>query len=336
MQKKIIVFLVISTVFFGCTKGADTKEYDVAVFVPGVVDGSPTYEMMVQGVQKAVSENTNASIKVIEGGFNQGEWQEKTTSLAASGQFELIVSSNPAMPEICEAVSESYPDQKFLLLDGYLEGNTNIHTFRYNQTEQAFLSGYFGAMVSSSGMPGTEDGIKLGLIAGQEYPDMNLSILPGFKKGAEYKNNSTEVDFRVIGNWYDAAKASELANSMFDRGVDVILAICGGAAQGIIKAASDRNKYVLWFDSNGYSIYPGVIIGSTGLAQTDLAYEKTRAAINGKLKFGEAEFEGIAEKRVFFIMDDPVFTEYISKQMIEEITSVQQKFLDGELGFPMK
>ena len=336
MQKKIIVLIILSTFFFGSAKGVDNHKFDIAVFVPGVVDGSPTYEMMVQGVQKAVSENPNASIKVIEGGFNQGEWQEKVMSLAATGKFKLIVTSNPAMPEICAVVSEAYPNQKFLLLDGYMEGNKNIHTFRFNQTEQAFLSGYFGAMVSSSGMPGTEDGVKLGLIAGQEYPDMNLSILPGFKKGAEYKNSGASVDFRVIGNWYDATKAAELANSMFDQGVDVILAICGGAATGIIKAAADRGKYVLWFDSNGYSLAPGVIIGCTGLAQTDLAYEKTSAAIKGKLKFGEAEFEGIAEKRVYFITDDPVFREHVDEKMIEEITSVQKKFMDGELSFPMK
>ncbi|HEB09960.1 MAG TPA: BMP family ABC transporter substrate-binding protein, partial [Spirochaetales bacterium] len=37
------------------------------------------------------------------------------------------------------------------------------------------------------------------------------------------------MDFRVIGNWYDANKAADLANSMIDSGVDVIATIAGGA-----------------------------------------------------------------------------------------------------------
>ncbi|MBN1647686.1 MAG: BMP family ABC transporter substrate-binding protein [Spirochaetales bacterium] len=336
MQKKtILILLLLVPALLVSAKGKSEERYDIAVFVPGVVDGSPTYEMLVQGVQKAVSESAGAGIKVIEGGFNQGEWQEKLTSLAATGQFELIVSSNPAIPEICAKITEFYPKQKFLLLDGYLPGNTAIYTFRYNQFEQGYLIGYFGAMFTDNLTKGKNSKIRLGLIAGQEYPDMNLSIRPGFERGLKDYLDAGSVDFRVLGNWYDAAKAAELANSMYDQGVDVILSICGGASQGIIKTAGDRHKYVLWFDNNGYSIAPGVIIGCSGIAQTDVAYEKTKAAIQGKLPFGTAEFEGVREKRVFFIDDDPLAVRYAGEDLISRMREIEQQFYNGTLGFPM-
>ena len=61
--------------------------FDIAVFVPGVVAGSPLYEQLVAGAERAVKGRSNVSLKVIEGGFNQGEWGEKLTSLAATGEY---------------------------------------------------------------------------------------------------------------------------------------------------------------------------------------------------------------------------------------------------------
>ena len=45
----------------------------VCVFVPNVVSGSPTYEQMVAGVERAVAEVPGASYKVVEAGFNQAD-----------------------------------------------------------------------------------------------------------------------------------------------------------------------------------------------------------------------------------------------------------------------
>ena len=57
-------------------KGGEKEEesFNIAVFVPGVVAGSPLYEDLVSGTEKAADEYTTVSVKVIEGGFNQGEW----------------------------------------------------------------------------------------------------------------------------------------------------------------------------------------------------------------------------------------------------------------------
>ncbi|MFO7731563.1 MAG: BMP family ABC transporter substrate-binding protein, partial [Spirochaetia bacterium] len=175
---KLIVFLLVSMVLAlaaGCSpkeavqesaseadaettadssSAAAPAEYEIAVFIPGALAGSPTYQMLADGVEQAAQEYEAASVKIVEGGFNQSEWQDKVTQLAATGTYELIVSSNPALPEISRRVSSSFPDQKFLLFDGYLEGEENIYTFRYNQFEQAFLAGHLAGLVTSSSMEG--------------------------------------------------------------------------------------------------------------------------------------------------------------------------------------
>ncbi|MCK5198709.1 MAG: BMP family ABC transporter substrate-binding protein, partial [Spirochaetales bacterium] len=296
----ILTIILIVLSISGCTKTEEkstevSDTYPIAVFIPGVIAGSPTYKMMADGAQRAVSEADNGSIKIIEGGYNQGEWLEKITVLASSGEYDLIVSTNPAMPAICNEVSKQFPDQKFFLLDGFLEGNKNIYTFRYNQQEQSFLSGYFAGLVTSSNMDGANSDLKIGLIAGQEYPDMMQAILPGFRAGAENVNTAINVDFRVVGNWYDAEKARALAVSMYNSGVDIILTIAGGANQGVITAGRDLGKYVLMYDVSSYDDAPGVIIGSTVIRQERAAYEKIKLAIAHKMEFGTADIATVKD-----------------------------------------
>jgi riboflavin transport system substrate-binding protein len=311
------------------------NEYDIAVFIPGVLAGSPTYQMLADGVKRAVLEYETATVKIVEGGFNQAEWQDKVTELAATEKYELIVSSNPALPEISRRVSESFPNQKFLLFDGYLEGTENIYTFRYNQFEQAFLSGHMAGLVTTSSMEGANDDLRIGLVAGQEYPDMNQAILPGFEKGAQWVNENITVDFRVVGNWYDATKAGEMAGSMIKSGVDVILTIAGGANQGVLKTSQDNGTYVLWFDTNGYDKAAGVVIGSTALRQEKAAYQKTKQAIRGQLDFGSAEVVGVEKGWVTFLNENPLFTSHVPEELQARQTEVLEKMQSGEISFEM-
>lgn len=311
----------------GGGRGLADKGKSLVVFVPGVVSGSPIYEMLVAGVQKAVDEKGGATLKVVEGGFNQAEWESKITSLAASGAYDLIVSSNPAMPAICEAVAAKFPKQQFLLFDGQLTGNPQIYTLRYNQREQAFLAGYLAALVAKQS--GTAK--KLGLVAGQEYPAMNNIILPGYLQGARAVDSGFSVDFRVVGNWYDAAKGSDLAASMIREGAKVILPIAGGANQGVVQAAAEGNAKVVWFDVNGYSIKPGVVVGSAILRQDRAAYEKTRLYLEGKLPFGKAELVGVADGYVDFVDDDPAYIAAVSEPVRKQQAEMVALFRSGRL-----
>jgi simple sugar transport system substrate-binding protein len=259
--------------------------------------------MLAAGVKKAASESPGVQVAVIEGGFNQAEWETKLTSLAATGTYGLIVSSNPAMPALCAAVSAKFPKQHFLLLDGKLEGNPRIFTLRYNQREQAYMAGHIAALVSRSS--GAAAKPRLGLVVGQEYPAMNNIILPGYLEGARAVDPAFQVDFRVVGNWYDAAKGAELASAMIRDGAGVVLAIAGGANQGVLQAADEAGAKVVWFDVNGYALRPGVVVGSSVLWQDRASYEQVKRYLAGTLPFGSAEIVGVAQGYVDFIEDDP-------------------------------
>ena len=138
--RKIVLLICVVCCIFGCSK-TDSKndKKSLAVFVPGVVSGNPVYEMLVSGVEKACTEaGESAELTVIEAGTNQAEWAEKLTALASSGKYDGIISSNPSLPALVEPLTEQFPSVKWLLLDGYLEGNPNVATLRYNQREQGY------------------------------------------------------------------------------------------------------------------------------------------------------------------------------------------------------
>ncbi|MEW5815045.1 MAG: BMP family ABC transporter substrate-binding protein [Spirochaetota bacterium] len=303
----------------------------IAVFVPGVAAGSPLYEQMVSGTQKVAAELPNLTVKVIEGGFNQAEWGEKVTSLAATGEYTYILTSNPAMPFVCLEVAKNFPKQKFINVDAYFSGNPQFYTLLYNQVEQGYFSGYLAGLVTKSKMKGANPDLKVGMIVAQEYPALTKMMKPGYEQGFKAVDPNITLDYRVIGNWYDANKAAELAKSMMDAGVDIILSICGGAAQGVIKAAEERGKYVLYFDSNEYKLAPGTIIGCSILRQEKAVYEIVKKAVEGTLPFGKAEIVNTKDGYVDFADDDPLYIDNVPEDVRVKMAEVVKQIRTGQL-----
>jgi simple sugar transport system substrate-binding protein len=336
-MKKVLSFLSLTVLVFGCrgnTAGGanaggaaerQAQTVSIGIFIPGVMSGSPIYEMLAQGVQRAAEEAAGVEATVVEGGYNQAEWESRVTSMAAAGDYDLIVSSNPSLPAIAAAVSVKFPKQQFLLLDGELSGNPSIFTMRYNQREQAYMAGYLAALVTkTSGQTRT----RIGLVAAQEYPVMNDIILPGYQDGAQAVDPAFTVDFRVVGNWFDAERGAQLAEEMIRTGVSVILPIAGGAGAGVLQAASETGAKVVWFDINGYDLRPGTVVGSAVLHQDRAAYEQTKRYLEGRLPFGSAEVVGVTDGYVDFIEDDPYYIAAVSPEirkaqsiLIEQIRS---------------
>ncbi|MHB9295116.1 BMP family ABC transporter substrate-binding protein [Pillotina sp. SPG140] len=337
-MKQCISICCAVCILFGCSKKEEKKieQTVIAVFVPGVIAGSAIYEMLVTGVQTAATEfsekqSADVTVTVIEGGYNQAEWESKLTSLAASNSYNLIVSSNPSLPALAMSVSDLFPHQQFLLLDGEIPAEErqyypNIYTLRYNQREQAYVAGYIAELVALE-----HNATRIGLIAGQEYTVMQDTILPGYREGAQAVHADATVDFRVVGNWSDAGKAAELAQDMIRNGVAVILTIAGGANEGTVQAASEAGAKVVWFDTNGYSIRPGVIVGSAVLYQEKAAYEKTMLFLTGDLPFGTTELVGFRDGYVDFIEDDPNYHSAVSALIREKQSQILAQIRSGTL-----
>ncbi|NQT61168.1 MAG: BMP family ABC transporter substrate-binding protein [Bacteroidetes bacterium] len=307
------------------TEAAEEKPFKLAVIVPGVTAGSPIYEQLVEGAQKAVDETPGASMKVVELGFNQAEWAEKMTSVVATGIYDVVLSSNPSMPFVCMDIASQFPDQKFIFVDGFIEGHPQMASFLYNQYEQSYMLGHLAGLITTSNMKGVNDDLKIGIVVAQEYPALNKLMVPGFKQGAQAVNSNITLDYRVVGNWYDANKAAELAKSMIDTGVDAIGVIAGGAAPGVFKESELSETYVLYWDDNAYAQAPGVIAGCGALLQSQLVYEVIIDAVNGEVEYGTGTILNTRDGYVKFITDDPNYIATVPA----DIRAKQQVLVDS-------
>ena len=335
MKKRSVCLLVVAFSVLLAAPLIAAAPVSLAIYVPGVAAGSPLYEQMVSGAQKAAAEFPNLTVKVVEGGFNQAEWPEKVTSLAATGTYDYILTSNPSMPAICADVGKSFPKQKFIVMDGYLAGNTQFYTLMYNQVEQGYFAGYLAGLITRSTMKGATPDLKVGAIVAQEYPALTKEMIPGYQQGFQAVDPKITLDYRIVGNWYDANKGADLANSMMDAGVDVILAIAGGAGQGIIKAAQQRGRYVVYFDSNQYKIAPGTIVGCATLDQERAVYEALKKALQGTLAFGTADVVDAKSGYVDFADKDPLYINNVPADVRARMADLMKKFRGGAMKLPV-
>ena len=294
--------------FFSCS-AKKTQAHSIAVFVPGIIADSPIYAMLAEGVQHAVASyndgkdgSAQASVTVLEAGTNQAEWSAKLTALTAERKYSVIISSNPSLPELVEPLTAQFPNQKFILLDAYKSGNSSMATVRYNQHEQSYITGYMAGLMTKSK--------KIGLIAGQEYPVMNNVILPGYKEGAEAASPGTAVDFRVVGNWYDATK-------------------------GAINAAKEKGKYLAFFDNASFERAPDNIISCTSLDQAKMAENVTADYLAGKTEWGTAKTVGVADGFVRFVQDAPDHkNDAVADEMRAKMRDVVASIENGTLVLP--
>ena len=301
-----------------CLAAVAASAYNVGIFVPGYIQGSPLYEDMVAGVDLVVAANPDVTYKAVEAGFDQSTWGTQMVAMAATEEYDLILTSNGAMPEFSAEAAEQFPNQKWLIVDSVASGDDQFYTVLYNQIEQAGVMGYLAGLVTQSDMAGANADLKVGFIAGQEYAALNNMIKPGYDLGVQLANPSIEVDFRILGNWYDAGKAGELANSMIDAGVDVIMTACGGANAGVIGACEERGAYVLYIDKDNFELSES-IIGCASLAQVQAVYEYVTAAVAGELVWGEYKVLGIGDGYVDFVDSNPLYAQRVSADVVADM-----------------
>jgi len=340
MKKNIfLLFLVCMAVLSACKpkeqkgRAEQGKSLSVLVYITGVTAGSPTYEMLSAGAQEFANEHGNVTVKIYEAGFNQAEWEEQLHSLVAGGEYDLVLGSNPSLPEICANVGASFSSQKFIITDAEYSGNPQICTYLYNQYEQALFLGYLAGLITTSGMPNANRDKKIGFIAAQEYPLLSKQMLPGFIDGARRVDPNIEPDFRVIGNWYDATKAAELASGMINAGVDVFTSIAGGAAQGLVRTIKERGAYSVNFNTNDYGQAPGFIVGCGKMEQQKLVKEILADALAGKINYGSSKTVGVKEGYINFISDDPGYRDHVPAEIRRKFDSFMDDFRAGRIKY---
>lgn len=241
---------------------------------------------------------------------NESQREQALRNLARRN-VGIIVSVGFTQQTAIQTVAPEFKDVKFTLIDSVVEA-PNVNSILFKEEEGSFLVGVAAALTSKTD--------KVGFIGGMDIP-LIRAFGCGYAQGAKYVKQNVQYIGNMTGTtpaaWRDPAKGGELAQSQFDRGVDVIFAAAGGTGDGVIRAAKDKGKFAIGVDSNQNHMAPGTVLTSM-VKRVDLAvYDSFKNAQNKTWKAGTTVL-GLKEEGVGYALDDnnkSVFTDAIKAKV---------------------
>ena len=317
---------------------APTAEQPIrlGVFVPGRLGDSPPYDGLAGAAERFSLRDPRVKlVNTFEAGFDQSKWIEQLVSFAASGKYDVVYTSNEVMGGLAWQAAQQVPKVKFLVNDAYVRGHERIYTAFVNKYEQSFLYGYMMALVSQSGMEGTNPDKLIGLVFGQHYTMMDDLIMPGMLEGARALDPGFELKSAMLGNWFDAKKAESLAGNLIDAGVDCLGAIAGSGNPGVLRAAANRKSYVVYYDVAAFDKAPGTIVGSVTAQNSELSFDILQKLADGKIPWGKPDVVGLRQGYVTVPLRAPGWVSAVPEAARKKFEELYNRVLSGELSLPV-
>ncbi|WP_338722250.1 BMP family ABC transporter substrate-binding protein [Devosia sp. XK-2] len=221
------------------------------------------------------------------------------------------------------AVAPEFPDTKFTIIDTVVD-LPNVQSVVFKEHEGSYLVGVLAAMQSESG--------KIGVVPAFNF-DLLEAFACGYAQGAKSVNPDIEVVETYVGTGFEAfndpVKATEVARSQLDQGVDVIFQVAGGAGAGVLQAAADAGKYGIGVDSNQNHLHPGSVLTSM-LKRVDVAtYNAMKGVADGTWEPGVIVL-GLAEDGVGAAFDENNAS-LITDEMMAAFEEAKADIISGEV-----
>ena len=234
------------------------------------------------GLQKAQTD-LGAHIEVLQS-KSASDYQPNLSALT-NQKFDEIIAIGFLMNKDLESMAKGNPNQNYAIIDAVVD-QPNVASMTFKEQDGSFMAGALAAMVSKAH--------HIAFLGGQDIPLMR-KFEAGYIAGAHQIDPNTKVDVKYVGSFDDVAAGKELANLLYDSGVDIIFAAAGKAGLGAMDAVKARqNDYVIGVDSNQDAIVPGKVLTSM-VKRVDVAVYRVAVAaqqhkpIHGHVVLGLAD-----------------------------------------------
>lgn len=283
----IITVVLTSTLLFGCNTKSEEKNSNGTKYKFGMIVGADVLDdksfnsSAIKGLEKAELE-LNADITIIEAS-DTNKYEESIKELSKKNDVTIILDKK--MKEALENVAKDSADNNFVLIDDVSE-LPNVKSVVFQEEDGAFLMGIIAGK--------NTDRDRVGFIGGVDNK-LIKKFESGFIAGVKSVNEKAAADLmnkklvRYVGGFDDVDRAYEKAIELYDEGVDIIFHAAGEAGIGIMKAASEKNGYVIGVDEDQAEVLPEYkeIIISSLVKRTDKAvFDSCKEFTEGIFKAG--------------------------------------------------
>jgi basic membrane protein A len=297
----------------------------VTMIYPSDCIGSAAYCDAFHIGVKAAAEELGIALTEVSGMENDPVATEMLLRDAAQNS-ELVLTAGYQMGDALARVAPEFPDVKFAIFDVVLD-IPNVASVNYKSNEGSFLVGAIAALKSESN--------KIGYIGGADVPLLQ-EFEAGYVAGIHAVNPDAEVTVEYISKdatgFGQPEKAKELALAQYERGIDVIYVAAGGSGQGVLEAAQEQQKFIIWVDSNGNHLAPGIVLTSMTKEIPASVQRIIRETAEGNFMAGVRYF-GLEDGGVSYALDEHNQS-LLSDDIIETVESLKAEIIAGEIVVP--
>ena len=308
----LVLLLVAAMLLPACgSAAADCKSADVfcvgVVTDVGKIDDKSFNQSAWEGVKQA-EKDLGAKVQYIE--TTDAKDYDKNINTFGDAGYDVVVTVGFALGEATAKAAAAYPNTKFIGVDQFQDTSkpvpANLAGLNFPEDNAGFLVGALAAQMTTSK--------KLGAVCGTDAVPPVWRFGEGFKAGAAYIDPSVEVtvvyhnDVGFDKTFSDPEWGANTANSMIDKGVDVIFGAGGKTGNGAVTAAAQKGVYAIGVDSDQYFTLPEaqkMLLSSAMKLITPGVFDLTKMAKEGKFP-GGGNYFGTAGYAPFHDLDSKV------------------------------
>ncbi|MEA3424329.1 MAG: BMP family ABC transporter substrate-binding protein [Bacillota bacterium] len=356
--KLLMVLALVLAMVAGCTAEVEEPVVEEPVVEEPVVEEPVVEEPVVEEPSFNVGLVTDIG-GIDDKSFNQGTWEGivefaednglseddykyiqsesdadylPNLSTFADEEMDLIVAPGFLFEDSMTEVAESYPDQKFLLIDMVVSPE-NVTSAVFAEHEGSFLVGVAAALKAQDAGQDT-----VAFLGG-----MDFGLIQKFEAGFEAGVWAVDPDMTVLvdyaGAFNDAQKGQTIASKFYEQGAYIIYHAAGGTGNGAIKEAKDRvingeDVWIIGVDKDQYidGIYEAgkSVILTSMMKRVDVAaYTVCENVLNDEFK-GEILVFNLANGGVSIPAKNP----NLNAEWETSIQEYADKVISGEITVP--
>lgn len=310
--------------------GSEDAPLRVAVIYSGFLGDKSFNDSAHIGAMQAV-EDMGIELKEMES-KEPTEWESNFVAMAADG-YDLVICISTQFQEIMTKHAPDFPDTKFALIDGVVEGE-NIVSSTFAQNEGSFLAGAAAALFTTHDeIEGVNPEKVIGWVGGMDIPVL-ADFFTGYSQGAKYIDPNVTILKSFAGSFNDPLKGKELTIAQYSQGADVVMNVAAGTGTGILEAAKEEGKFAIGVDLDQDSVYPGSVLTSM-LKRVDVAtYLAITSVINGTYRGNTTTYLDVSNGGVG-LTDMSVMKETLGDKFPEDILvkldEIVKKIKSGEI-----
>jgi basic membrane protein A len=307
-------------------KSADTFCVGVVTDV-GKIDDKSFNQSAWEGVKQA-EKDLAAKVQYIE--TTDAKDYDKNVATFGDAGYDVIVTIGFAMGETTAKAAATYPNTKFIGVDQFQDTSkpvpANLVGLNFPEDNAGFLVGALAAQMTQTK--------KIGGVFGTDAVPPVWRFGEGYRAGVAYIDPAIEVtnvyhnDVGFDKTFSDPEWGATTANSMIDKGVDVIFGGGGKTGNGAVTAAAQKGVYAIGVDTDQYFTLPEaqkMLLSSAMKLITPGVFDLVKMAKEGKFPGGD-NFYGTAGYAPYHDLDSKVPAEVKAK--MEEIA---KGLIDGSI-----